>query len=342
MRITVDQSAIMPAAALAAEVASAGSGFASAVWLDSDGETLAMYATDAEVTAHATLTVSGEPGAVAVNARGLVKILRGLSGTVTLTADEHGLTVSAGGSRSRLNRLADDAPPAPDVGEDTSADAAAVAAALSVGYCASQNDSRPAITGVYLSGPHATATDGHRLARVTAAAPLSVTGILHRRGAQILRSLLTGAETVAVASGRTASRWTVGRTQLWVRQIDQAFPDADKVIPAPGAAWQLPVDDLIAAVRRVTALFGGRDNILRLTMGDDVIALDMAGFDIGDAHDEVDAPGATGGLVGVNPKYLLEALAHLGSDVSWQPSDKHGPIVLRSPTALAVLMPMRI
>ena len=342
MRITLEQSAIMPAAAIAAEVTSAGSGFASAVWMDSDGETLTMFATDAEVTAQATVPVAGTPGAVAVNARGLAKILRGLSGTVTLTADEHGLTVAAGGSRSRLNRLADDAPPAPDVGEDTPVDAATIAAALSVGYCASQDDSRPAITGIHIRGPHATATDGHRLARVTAAADLGVTGILHRRGAQILRGLLTGAETVAVASSRTASRWTVGRTQLWVRQIDAAFPDADKVIPPQGAAWPLPVDDLIAAVRRVTAMFGGRDNVLRLTLGDDVIALDMAAPDVGDAHEVVDAPGAAGGRIGVNHKYLLEALAHLGGEVTWQSGDTIGPLVLRSAQALAVLMPMRL
>lgn len=357
----IDRNSLLPMLAHAAECADKRDSITACVRIDCTASTVTVHATDYEVSGSATAPCDGDgEWSVCVPAVTLLRQIGTLPDGATVTlrlADGARLAIEAG--RSRYAIAGKPASEFPEVAEPVTGGVALDTAALRqlfvrAAYCVSMDDGRPAITGVYLQGDgealRATATDGHRLATATMAAPgLTITAILHRRALLALLKMLATAPTVWLVSEGRNLVWHTRDTTLTARRIEATFPDWTKVVPDPagyGGSVTVAADVMLAELSRVTPLLPSRDAIVRLTWTGDGIALDGTG-EHGDAHAELDAavhaPVACQTL-GLNPAYLRDAVKALGGAVTMAVRDSVSPVLLTSDAAGAaqcVLMPCR-
>ncbi len=342
--------------------------------------TLTFTATDYDITLTAEVTAEvEEAGAALVNGRDFFDVVRVLpDGTdVELSADDqHRVRVQmkSGQGRFNLNGLAPEE--FPDVEEE------GAGAGLSVEkqhiqemlaqtlFSSSTDESRPALNGVLLEIEGAgtnraklimVSTDGHRLSKVEREIDaIDYDGaaykcIVHRRGAHELQRILDGSDPYVRIEliGRNIV-FVSDRARLQVRQIDETFPEYQRVLPDPGEhGVLLSRATLVAAIRRVSALASGKNNLLRVDLepeGDAPgrMTLEMLHADRGDAYEEIPLPDYAGASVsvGFNPKYLLDVCSALKVDkLTLEVSDQFSPCLLHSeesPGATFVVMPMRL
>lgn len=211
-------------------------------------------------------------------------------------------------------------------------------------------------------------TDGHRLSKVTLE-NVEAQGyggdryqaIIHKKGIQEIRRLLEDEVTsidVGFARGFVLFRSTrvdsedqskiLGSTTFTVRQIEDTYPDYERVIP-PASSVQIEVDRqrMIQAIRRIAVLTSSKTYILRMEVESGSMAFTTSNPDYGEGRDEMDiAYDGDSMVIGFNYVYLLEVLNVIrGDTVMLACSDAFSPTVIRSPTepgALFVVMPMRI
>lgn len=330
--------------------------------LDATADSVTVHATDYEVGGRATAPCDGDgEWSLCVPAQRLLRLVSALpdGATVTLLQEAgNRLKVETGRARYDLACLA--ASEYPEVADPVDGGVALDSDALHQllarsAYCVSQDDGRPAITGVYLEAQddtlRATATDGHRLATATMPAPgLAVDAIMHRRGLTVLRKMLDYAPTIwLVASGRNLV-WRTRAASLTCRAIEANFPDYTKVIPDAadyGMRATFAAESMLAELARVAPMLPRGDAILRLSFSELGLLMDGKG-DQGEAHAELDAecqapPAAP--VLGLNPAYLRDAVKALGGNVTMLAKDAFSPVLLTSDEAAgaqAVLMPMRL
>jgi DNA polymerase-3 subunit beta len=206
MKITVkkqDLAAILHRASTVTET-KATMPILSAVLLEDIGDGMMVRAYDLEVGYFGF--VAGEvskPGKVAVNAKTLGEVVKGLpEATVTLSAEKNRLVVTSGGAEYRLATLsADEYPALPEKsdGIDFRLPAKDFASVLGrVGYAQSFDETRYSLNGTLLEGADGilgtTATDGHRLVHsgLRCGAPDFKGVIVSRKTTRLLRSILDG------------------------------------------------------------------------------------------------------------------------------------------------------
>lgn len=343
--------------------------------------TLTFTATDYDITLTTEVSAdTPEEGAALVNGRDIFEIVRVLpdGASLELSSDENNrvlVQMTGGAGRYNLNGLAPDE--FPDVEEE------GVGKGLSVEkhhiqqmlaqtlFSASKDESRPALNGVLMEIEAAgdgraritmVSTDGHRLSKVereVEAADYDGTShraIVHRRGAHELVRILDGSDPAVRIElvGRNIV-FTSDRARLQIRQIEETFPDYQRVLPDPGdQAVILSRDAFIAAIKRVSALASGKNNLLRMDLTPEdagnpgAMTLEMVHADRGDAHEQLTLPDYKGAKVsvGFNPGYLLDVCGVLKVDnLLIEVSDQFSPCLLHSedaPGAMFVVMPMRL
>lgn len=201
--------------------------------------------------------------------------------------------------------------------------------------------------------PAFVSTDGHRLHKHEVAADMPAgfrTIIIPRLAVDLIRKLTLGpAVSLDVHAAQTvALDFPNGR--LVSKLIDGSFPDVERVIPAdPPVKVRFDREAFAAAVAQVGAVNAStRERCVRLTFGRDVCHISAKNMDGGAAERAMpcDFPGH-GFELGVNARYLLEALAQLGGDVVTLGFGRGGvvldPILITDADAsrLAILMPLR-
>lgn len=195
----------------------------------------------------------------------------------------------------------------------------------------------------------AEATDGHRLHRKTVAAEHDAyaEATLHRDGVAALKRFLVGPDPECrFAFGGEFVAVSCDGGTMWVRAIDEKFPDVDKVIPAPSERV-LTFDrrEMIAALRGVSLFSCSRENTIRLNIkpGSVEIRSDNS-IAAGCVVTEIDAdwqgePTACA----YNPRYMLDALRLLSGDVvRLDIPDRFTPSVFREDGAALLIMPRRL
>jgi len=364
MNLTTTKQTLLPPLTLCASVADRRDGQLTAcVHLAAAGDRVTLTALDHTTTVrqHATATVA-EDGAAAVPARALLSVVRGLPDAqpVTLRHDGKRLVVTCGRSRYELATLpADEYPePADPAGDGVPAPWLPVALDR-VMHAVGQDDSRPGICGVLVSPQGVVATDGHRLSwaaggdlpacTVPRSSLAALRAVLGPRGADV--DVRESRLTVMHDKGWNDEGW------LSLATVPAAFPDWTRVVPDVDRAAAVEIDRaaLIAVVRRLEA-FGRMargEPMLRLT-------LDPAAGELGlsvvaptgeEASDGIETgmagPEAPRLRIGLNPRYLLDALATLEGDVVlMQARDQISPVLLYGAdggdSQRHVLMPMRL
>lgn len=233
-------------------------------------------------------------------------------------------------------------------------------------FAISTEETRYYLNGVYLhhvrEGLRATATDGHRLAMMTTAAPEGSEGM---PGVIVPRKMIGLVLTVLKAAGKAGGkgyslppisvqvsasriRFTIGEIVMTSKLIDGTFPDYQRVIPRHNdKVASLDVAAFGEAVEQVSLIHGKEGRAVKLAFSEARLTLTATNADAGTAEMTIAVGyGAESLDIGFNARYIRDVLANLaGESVTMHLNDAGSPTVLNDPADsrfTAVLMPMRV
>jgi DNA polymerase-3 subunit beta len=313
------------------------------VRLVASGASLALTATDLELTVSTSLDAHVDVDGVAVvPARALTAIVQALDGTeVEVEVADATLAIRSGDSDFRLNTLpAADFPEPPVLREpirfDIDADAFCELAGR-VLRVASTDLSRPVYTGVRLTADGGAltlvATDGYRLA--TAKAELQVPEL------DVLVPARALAEVVRLAAGRMTVeltpnliRFAVGGSDVTARTLDGRPQDHERILALPFEhRAEIPRTTLLRAVDRA-ALVAERGGAVELSFGEGEVRVRARSAELGAADERVALAAEVPALrIGFNARYLREGLDLAGGDEVWlEMNDALRPVVIHGAT----------
>ena len=332
------------------------------VRLSVSGDSLDVTGTDLDLTITVATTVSGsEDGVVVAPGRLVTDIVRALEpGAVSLEADEEELRIASGRSHFTVRtHPAGDFPrlPTPSGDSVTLPSAGLTEALRQVTRAASNEESRPILTGVLMAaeddGLRLVATDSYRLAvRDLRGAGVLSEGqkvLVPSRALNELLRLLGGVEgDVALRLGAHDATFGIGSVTLTTRLIEGEFPNYKALIPADYPN-RLTVgrEALLDAVRRVKLLARDATTPVRIALRPTGIELTVITTDWGTATEDVDAKYEGAEMtVAFNPNFLIEGVeAIAGDEVALDTLDALKPATLRpigSDEYLYLLMPVRV
>jgi DNA polymerase-3 subunit beta len=199
-----------------------------------------------------------------------------------------------------------------------------------VSFCMSFEEARMNLNGVYFDvrkeddGFSVTfvATDGHRLAKAAqlfpgAELPIENTGIIvHRKGITEIKKILdseTGDLFIGVRPDELVFR--VGNAGLFVRRIDESFPDYESVIPnAFVREFKADTRELTEAMRRVFPMADPNLLTLKMEVRPETLRVSAANTTGGTAETTLFADyDGDPFVVAFNHRYLGEALTSIES-----------------------------
>jgi len=334
-----------------------------------------LTTTDLEVWCQVELDAeTPQPGTVLVPAGALGKALKSVPHSrVTLCKEGDDVRLSGGSSEIRMKGLDSEEYPESNPPQDRLLSMPLPAALVNkVVYAVSQDETRYTLGGVCMqvgpAGLKLVATDGHRLARYTAASlppgsvvdadleePLSV--ILPSRllseGVR-LGSQLGNTATLEVYEKAACIRVN-GSVMVWADVIEGQYPDYEAVMPDDVTGCvTVSRSALSSAVSRLLALSKGRrwPAACLIVDGWDLVLKMEEGAGDGISATERLKPSAIEGIVpvcGLNVGYLSEALERIpeSGQVHLKFSDELGerPVAIESSACaglLAVLMPVKV
>jgi DNA polymerase-3 subunit beta len=229
---------------------------------------LTVVATDLETVMKVQLEVEArDNGKVCIPARILIDSLKNLPDQpLTFNIDKHFAVeiTSDNGKYKVMGENPDNFPKEPAADDSTSFTATSSALLTAINktiFAVSNDDLRPAMTGVFLEmdkkGLQFVATDAHRLVRYKRkeiSCPKADTLIVPRKPLNLLKAALPANED-EITINYTNNHFFVqhGTTQMSCRLIDARFPDYKVVIP-PDNPYRLTLNrhDFQAALRRVS------------------------------------------------------------------------------------------
>jgi len=226
-------------------------------------------------------------------------------------------------------------------------------------FAISTEETRYYLNGIYFHQTEdqltCVATDGHRLAKASMSLPDGADGmegvIIPRKAAAEIRRLIDSSpDTDQVKMSVTESKICVEHhsAALTSKIIDGFFPDYERVIP-PRSNARLVVDCPILsdAIDRVSTVTKEKARSIKLSLTSDEIRLDVRSSETGEANEVVSASfGGENTDIGLNSKYMIEALGLIGSrDAEMFFSGPASPVLLldqEDQDCLFVIMPLRV
>ena len=340
--------------------------------LEHDGDGVVnLTGTDYDVVLQASLNANvTSGGSTCINGRSLFDVVKNLdTPTVNLkTLDNNWVEVTAGRSRFKLAGISAEEFPA--IASPVGVSWLGIPKALfkdlidKTAFSVSDEETRMNLNGVFFKiEPGAenmaklsmVSTDGHRLSRIIVETEIqgydgqTLEAIVHKKGVQEVRRLLEdAAEIVEVGFTRGHVLLRVGQTTLTVRQIEDSYPDYERVIPSSSSSKvEIERQRMIQSIRRLAILTSSKTYIVKMEISSGRLAFTTSNPDYGEGVDELDisydGPDIT---VGFNYAYILDVLGVLkGDTICLEVSDSFSPMVITSPSeqgALFVVMPMRI
>ena len=312
-----------------------------------------------------------EPGATTIPARRSAQLFRELKVPhVELFANEKDvMQVTAGDSTFRLHGLStNEFPSIPDV--STAFKLLLKQSELKdmlfrTSFAVSKEDSRYALTGVYLQCSNGVAvfvgTDGKRLARsylpVSAAVETPLECILPLKAIDEIARNLRDNEDVVLYIMPDKIAVEANDTFILTKLLSGDYPDVDRVIPS-ASQWVVPMhrEELMMLLRQVCPFVGSESatSSVKCTLQDAMLHLTADSIGVGEG--KVSMPVNYSGPrfdIAFNPLSLLQVLQHNKNEVvSFGLTDSYNPIVIADgeleavhkefPSPLFVLMPLRL
>ena len=296
-----------------------------------DGK-LIITASDLQTSMITELEVEAkDTGSIAVPARILLETLKNLpEQPVTFSIDEntYSIEISSDNGRYKLaGENSSDFPKIPEVTDgfnvDISSEVLGSAIVNSI-FATSNDELRPAMTGVYLnlSSTNATfvATDGHRLIRyrrVDVASEADHAIIIPRKALNLLKTTLpTENSNVIVEFNMANAFFHFNNIKMICRLIDERFPDYENVIPADNDNhMSINRLEILNSLKRISIYANKTTNQVRLKITGSELQISAEDLDFSNEanerlsceHDGQDIE------IGFNARFLIEMLNNLES-----------------------------
>lgn len=331
------------------------------VLIRADEHGLSLAAFDYEASARTTVEATiEEQGTILVHGRLLSEIASRLpNAPVQIAVDSDGaIALTCGASKFTLASMpVEEYPAIPDVtGQSGVVKAEDFATGIAqVAFAASRDDVTPVLTGVQLEvGDNQlslVATDRYRVALRDiswdggAAAADGTSALVPARTLQEVGKTFAGGGTISVAFSGEGDReivaFTSGNRTVTSLLIKGNFPPVRRLFPEQTEHHAVVnTGELTEAVRRV-ALVLDRAAPLRFTFSADGVSMDASGTEHARATETVDATLFGDDVtLGLNPQYLLEALAAVRSNftrITFTSSDnanKLSPVLVTPQTSV--------
>ena len=310
---------------------------------------LTVVATDLETVMRVQLEIEAkDSGKICIPARILMDSLKNISDQpLTFNIDKN-FTIeitSDNGKYKVMGENPDNFPKEPSADDTTSftmTSSALITAINKTLFAVSNDDLRPAMTGVFFEldkkGIQFVATDAHRLVRykrTDASSPKTDSFIVPRKPLNLLKSALPDNEDEITLSYNNNHLFVKhGTTQMSCRLIDARFPDYKVVIPTDNP-YKLTVNknDFQGALRRVSVFSNKSTNQVALSMAGSELELKAQDIDFSFEGDErmkcqYDGEDLT---IAFNARFLIEMLNAADSD--------QVKIELSTPTKAGILKP---
>jgi DNA polymerase III subunit beta len=293
---------------------------------------LTVVATDLETVMKVHLEVEAkDSGKVCIPAKILIDSLKNIPDQpLTFNIDKHFAVelTSDNGKYKVMGENPDNFPKEPAADETTSFTTTSTALVTAINktlFAVSNDDLRPAMTGVFFEmdkkGLQFVATDAHRLVRYKrkdVSCPKNDTLIVPKKPLNLLKSALPDNEDEITISYNSNHLFvTHGTTQMSCRLIDARFPDYKVVIPADNP-YKLVVarNDFQSALRRVSIFSNKSTNQVVLNIHGSELQLTAQDVDFSFEGSERMKCQYDGEdlAIAFNARFLIEMLASTDSD----------------------------
>ena len=297
-----------------------------------EGRKLTISATDLETSIVTTVDVNSDTnGKVAVPARILLDTLKELPGqpvTFNINDDTYGIEItSAYGKYKLAGENGDDFPniPQADGVDSVTMKSGLLGKAISKTLFATSNDDlRPAMTGVYLQVDFNkltfVATDAHKLVKYTFSdvnSQVSTTFIIPKKALNLLKGSLPADEELKLSFNDANAFFTSGNIHLVCRLIDARYPDYNAVIPTDNPnTLSVTRSDFQNSLKRIAIYANKTTNQVILNITDSSLTVSAQDLDFSNEATE-QLPCTYNGdslTIGFNAKFLIEMLNVLETD----------------------------
>ena len=296
------------------------------------GRTLTISATDLETSIITTLDVNADGnGTIAVPAKILLDTLKELPTqpiTFNINDDTYGIEITSSYGKYKLaGENGDDFPnvPQPEEVDTVTMKSGALGKAISKTLFATSNDDlRPAMTGVYLQVDFNklifVATDAHKLVKYTftdVKSEVSTSFIIPKKALNLLKSSLPGDESLKLSFNKSNAFFTYGNIHLICRLIDARYPDYNAVIPVDNPnTLTASRSDLQNSLKRIAIYANKTTNQVILNITDSSLTVSAQDLDFSNEATEQMPCTFTGEplTIGFNAKFLIEMLNVLETD----------------------------
>jgi len=291
-----------------------------------EGNKLSIVSTDLETVMRVQMEVqSKEPGRVCIPAKILMDSLKNLPDQpLTISIDsKYGVEITSNSGKYKVMGENPDNFPKEPVADDTNSftmkSGALVTAINKTLFAVSNDDLRPAMTGVYFEltkdAVQFVATDAHRLVRYrrTDATPAAADSfIVPKKPLNLLRNAIPdNDDTITLSYNSNHLFVSHGSTQMSCRLIDARFPDYKVVIPAENP-YKMLVNkaDFQSALRRVSVFSNKSTNQVALSISGSELQLQAQDVDFSFEGNERMTCTYNGEDIQIafNAKFLIEML----------------------------------
>ncbi len=314
-----------------------------------DGGKVSLITTNLDMAVIDFLPVSSsEDGVVTVPARLLTEFISNLprGEQVELSASDTKITISAGKYSSTINgTTAEDFPELPEINEDQAVTYQLGVDEFKTGLgqvlIASSNDlTRPALTGVYFNTDGdklvIAATDGYRIAtrQLIDKVESEIKAIVPSNSLQeVMRSLSDDIEVVDITFNEDLVRFRLGEVEIISKLIDSSYPEYQKLIPKESSLkLNLKRDEVIRVVK-LAALFARSSNgvIVCETSTPDTFSIHSVANEFGESNACIEVEVSESQKVGVNSRYLLDALNSFETgEIVFEFSNPVMPVIIKN------------
>jgi DNA polymerase-3 subunit beta len=297
-----------------------------------EGRNLTISATDLETSIITTVDVNSDGnGRVAVPARILLDTLKELPGqpvTFNVNEENFGIEItSAYGKYKLAGENGDEFPNIPQAEEvDTvTLNSSLLGKAISKTLFATSNDDlRPAMTGVYLQVDFNkltfVATDAHKLVKYTFSnvnSQVSTSFIIPKKALNLLKGSLPSDEDLKLSFNNANAFFSAGNIHLVCRLIDARYPDYNAVIPTDNPnTLSVPRSDFQNSLKRIAIYANKTTNQVILNITESSLTVSAQDLDFSNEATE-QLPCTYNGdplTIGFNAKFLIEMLNVLDTE----------------------------
>jgi DNA polymerase-3 subunit beta len=322
------------------------------VLMEAKGEEVRFLATDLEVGLRSKCAAAvAKSGSLTLPAKKLYEIVKSLPETdIRIAQEKGGVKVAADRFDSRMQTLPrEDFPTLPDGGGSAAVTlprAALKEMVAKTQFAITGEDTRFFLNGALFvlrsDSMSLVATDGHRLALVTAKRD----GKAHKEGeetspilpkktlGELARLLVDGEGDITFERGENHLFFQVGDRMLISRMIDGQFPAYERVIPkGHDKHIEFERDRLTNAVKRVALLSNERSRAVKFQIDKNKVDVTSSSPEFGEAHETLTVDyGGDAMQICFNAQYVLDFLSAVTTDVV--------ALELKDEVSQAVMMPV--